>query len=70
MGQPLNKKRLKVMMGPRQHAFFEGAIILRMRTTTSPKQWQPRTAASALLGLISMAKPSDPLWTQSTLQSP
>ena len=55
MGQPLNKKRLKVMMGPRQHALFEGAIILRMRTTTSPKQWQPQTAASVLLGLISMA---------------
>ena len=28
---------------------------LRMRTTISPRQWQPRTVTSPLLGLISMA---------------
>ena len=31
------------------------AGTLPMRTTISPGQWQPRTAVSALLGLISMA---------------
>ena len=31
------------------------ASTLRMRTAISPGQWQPWTAASALLGLISMA---------------
>ena len=30
-------------------------ITLRMRTTISPGQWQPWTAVSPLLGLISMA---------------
>ena len=33
---------------------------LRMHTAISPWQWQPWTAVSSLLGLISMAKPSDP----------
>ena len=31
------------------------ASTLRMRTTISPGQWQPWTAVSPLLGLISMA---------------
>ena len=31
------------------------AITLRMRTAILPEQWQPWTAVSALLGLISMA---------------
>ena len=31
------------------------AITLHMRTTISPRQWQPWTVTSPLLGLISMA---------------
>ena len=31
------------------------ASTLRMRTAKLPEQWQPRTAVSALLGLISFA---------------
>ena len=31
------------------------ASTLRMRTAISPGQWQPWTAVSSLLGLISMA---------------
>ena len=31
------------------------ASTLRMRTAIPPEQWQPWTAVSALLGLISMA---------------
>ena len=31
------------------------ASTLRMRTAISPRQWQPWTAVSSLLGLISMA---------------
>ena len=34
-------------------------ITLHMRLTISPGQWQPWTAVSPLLGLISMAQPSD-----------
>lgn len=35
-------------MGPRQHALFDELSFYAFYT--SPKQWQPRTAASALLG--------------------
>ena len=31
------------------------ASTLRMPTATSPEQWQPWTAVSVLLGLVSMA---------------
>ena len=43
------------------------ASTLRMRTAISPWQWQPWTAVSALLGLISMAKALGRNWTNSRI---